>query len=342
MQLSNTEKTSKPHTAGSKDPAEAVAPGVENLTESLAADVGRGLSDSPKHLDCRYFYDYEGSLLFEEICDLPEYYLTRAETGILEQHSGEMIGGLPDDIVLVELGSGSSVKTRLIIEALLAQHGRASYTPIDISRSMLEESAAQLRERYDGLDIVLIAAEYREGLRRLESFERRPKLILWLGSSIGNFERDAAVGFLKDIIDGLSPHDRLLIGFDLVKDVRVLENAYNDSRKVTAAFNLNLLARINRELGGGFDIDSFEHIAVYNTEKDRIEMYLVSTKEQDVPISHLERSFHFDRGERIHTENSHKYTHEAIEGIADEVDLRIIRQWHDPRRWFNLTLFGRI
>ena len=331
MPLSFSENTSKAKPAS-----------IEDLDESFAADVDRGLSDSPKHLDCRYFYDYEGSLLFEEICTLPEYYLTRAETGILEEHSGEFIGGLPEDIVLVELGSGSSVKTRLIIEALLERHGRASYTPIDISRSMLEESAAQLRERYDGLEIVSIAAEYREGLKRLETFDRRPKLILWLGSSIGNFERGAAVRFLKGITEDLSSRDRLLIGFDLVKDVNILEKAYNDSRKVTAAFNLNLLARINRELGGGFDIDSFEHIAEYNRDKDRIEMYLVSTKDQDVPVARLDRSFHFDSGERIHTENSHKYSHEAIKEIAAEAGLRMIRQWHDPRRYFNLTLFGSI
>ncbi len=328
MPLSRSEHTSRTTT------------GTKEISRSFAADVARGIGDSPKHLDCRYFYDYEGSLLFEKICDLPEYYLTKAETEILEKHSGEIIGGLLEDIVLVELGSGSSVKTRLIIEALLERHDRASYTPIDISRSMLEESAAELRTRYDRLEIVSIAAEYREGLKQLRAFDKRPELILWLGSSIGNFERNAAAGFLKDIIKGLSLRDRLLIGFDLVKDVNILEKAYNDSREVTAAFNLNLLSRINRELDGSFDIESFKHIAEYNTGKDRIEMYLVSTRDQDVRIERLGRSFHFDEGERIHTENSHKYTHEVIEEIADEVGLHIIRQWHDHRRYFNLTLFA--
>jgi len=294
----------------------------------------------PKHLDCRYFYDYEGSLLFEEICRLPEYYQTRTEKKILENGAGEIIGGMPENVVLVELGSGSSVKTTIIIEALLEKHGRVSYTPIDISRAMLEESAAELRVRYDALEIVSIAAEYREGLARLRTFDKRPELILWLGSSIGNFEHDDAIAFLSDIKVVLSPRDRLLIGFDLVKDIEVLKKAYNDSRGVTAAFNLNLLARINSELGGSFDIKSFEHIAVYNTEKDRIEMYLVSTRDQNVSIKSLGRSFHFDKGERIHTENSHKYTREAIEEIADEVGLHIIRQWHDSRQLFNLTLFA--
>ncbi len=309
------------------------------LLESFSRDVGLGLGDMRKHLPCRYFYDYEGSLLFEDICGLPEYYQTRTEKKILESSAAEIIGGMPEDVVLVELGSGSSVKTTIIIEALLTKHGRASYTPIDISRSMLEESAAQLRNAYDGLEVVSIAAEYREGLKQLRNFDKRPELILWLGSSIGNFERDAAVAFLKDITTGLSPHDRLLVGFDLVKDVDILKSAYNDSQGVTAAFNLNLLARINRELGGNFDLDSFKHIAEYNTELNRIEMYIVSNRDQDVRTEAMDRTFHFDEGERIHTENSHKYTHEAIEKIAGEAGLHIIRQWQDPRDLFNLTLF---
>jgi len=316
------------------------SPDNVHLLESFARDVERGLGDSPKHLDCRFFYDYEGSLLFEEICGLPEYYQTKTEMQILESGADEIIGGLSEDVVLVELGSGSSVKTTVIIEALIARHGRASYTPIDISRSMLEESAALLRKKYCGLEIVSIAAEYRAGLKQLRNFDKRPELILWLGSSIGNFERGAAVEFLKDITAGLSPRDRLLIGFDLVKDTEVLKAAYNDSRGVTAAFNLNLLVRINRELGGSFDIDAFEHIAEYNTEKERIEMYLVSVKDQDVRIENIDDTFHFDESERIHTENSHKYTHEVIEEIANESGLHIIRQWQDPKRMFNLTLFA--
>ena len=312
------------------------------LVETFAGDVGRGLGLARKRLDCRYFYDYEGSLLFEEICRLPEYYQTRTERSILESNAAEIIGGLPEDVVLVELGSGSSVKTTIIIEALFEKHGRVSYTPIDISYAMLEESAAQLRAKYDGLEIVSIAAEYTEGLARLRKFDKRPELILWLGSSIGNFERDGAVSFLRDITVGLAPHDRFLIGFDLVKDIEVLKKAYNDPRGVTAAFDLNLLARINREIGGAFDIDAFEHIAEYNAEKNRIEMYLVSRRDQDVAIEGLGRTFHFDEGERIHTENSHKYTNEAIKGIAGEAGLHIIRQWQDPKDWFNLTLFAPV
>jgi dimethylhistidine N-methyltransferase len=320
-------------------PAGAGGQAGADLSAEFAQDVARGLGYPLKHLDCRYFYDREGSLLFEEICRLPEYYQTRTEKKMLEDHVGEIIGGLPEDLVLVELGSGSSMKTRIIIEALLRKNGRASYTPIDISRSMLEETAADLRKRYDGLDIVSIAAEYREGLRSLRQFDRSPRLVIWLGSSIGNFERDDAVGFLKGIVKEMSLRDRLLIGFDMVKDIDVLKAAYNDSSDVTAEFNLNLLARINRELGGRFEIGSFRHVAEYNTDRDRIEMYLVSRKDQDVRIDALDRTFHFDEGERIHTENSHKYTSETIRRIAFEAGLRVMRQWYDPKRWFNLTLF---
>jgi dimethylhistidine N-methyltransferase len=315
------------------------SPGTD-LRAEFAKDVEKGLGAPRKRLECRYFYDHAGSLLFEEICRLPEYYQTRTEKKILEEHVGAIIATLPEDVVLVELGSGSSYKTRIIIEALLEKNGRASYTPIDISRSMLEETAEDLRNRYEGLDIVSVAAEYREGLRRLGKIDRSPKMVIWLGSSIGNFERESAVDFLRGIVRGMTPRDRMLIGFDMVKDVGYLEAAYDDSSGVTAEFNLNLLARINRELGGRFDLDSFRHIAEYNHAKDRIEMYLVSRKEQDVRIEALGRTFHFDEGERIHTENSHKYTSETIRKIAFESGLMVIRQWYDSERWFNLTLFA--
>jgi dimethylhistidine N-methyltransferase len=320
----------------------ASAPAQIDSGGSFERDVGLGLSDSPKHLDCRYFYDYHGSQLFEEICRLPEYYQTRTEKEILKEKVGEIAGCVPEDVVLVELGSGSSVKTRIIIEELIERQGNVSYTPIDISRSMLEESAAKLRAKYRGLEIVSVAAEYKSGLRRLRSFDKRPELILWLGSSIGNFERDEAIGFLRDIAADLSPDDRMLIGFDLVKDIELLERAYNDSRGITAAFNLNLLARINRELGGGFDIDSFEHIAEYNIDESRIEMYIVSRKDQDVPVARINNTFHFGKGERTHTENSHKYTHESIEEIANRAGVKIIDQWEDKQHWFNLTMLGPV
>ncbi|UCF05911.1 MAG: L-histidine N(alpha)-methyltransferase [bacterium] len=312
---------------------------MEDFTDSFVKDVDNGLNDIPKHIPCVYFYDYTGSILFEKICQLPEYYLTQAETEILESQSKRIITTLPDNVMLVELGSGSSVKTRLIIEALLSKSDKLSYSPIDISRKMLHESSISLLERYDNLEIISVAATYEEGLRKLTIFNEQAKLILWLGSSIGNFRPAEASRFLGNIAATMKPEDCLLIGFDLVKEKRILEKAYNDSQNVTAEFNLNLLSRINRELGGEFDLGRFTHQALYNEEERRIEMYLISNCEQNVYISAMNRSYHFGINEMVHTENSCKYSPEAIGKIANRAGLQILEQWFDSRHYFNLTLF---
>ncbi len=312
---------------------------IESFTRSFAEDVHRGLSAAPKHLSCIYFYDYQGSLLFERICRLPEYYLTEAEATILRTFSEEITSYLPPEAALVELGSGSCVKTEYLIEELLDQYGKVTYSPIDISRRMLKESAMSLLERYADLEIISVAAEYDEGIRRLEAHLDRPKLILWLGSSIGNFEFAEAAYFLKNIARLLAPEDLLLIGFDLVKDRGVLESAYNDSSGATARFNLNLLSRINRELSGEFDLDLFTHKAVYNEKRSRIEMHLVSRCEQDVYVGDPGSSYHFDENETIHTENSHKFTMEAIETLSRRAGMRMVKQWLDDKKYFCLTLF---
>ena len=272
---------------------------IETFTHSFIKDVHYGLSTMPKHIPCLYFYDYRGSLLFEKICRLPEYYITRSETEILRRYSEEIITFLPEDILLVELGSGSCIKTQLIIEELLNQYEKVTYSPIDISQKMLKESSHTLLERFEELEIISVAAEYDEGLRQLNMQSEKSKLILWLGSSIGNFEQEEAIQFLKNSITSLSPGDFFLIGFDLKKEKTILEKAYNDAQQVTAVFNLNLLTRINRELGGEFDLDKFTHQAVYNNKKNRIEMYLISTCEQDVYIADLDRSYHFRKNENV-------------------------------------------
>jgi L-histidine N-alpha-methyltransferase len=313
---------------------------TQSFARSFAEDVDQGLSTSPKHLPCIYFYDYRGSLLFEEICRLPEYYLTGVEAQILRTFSEEIISYMQPDCLLVELGSGSCTKTQCLIEELLRQYDRVTYSPIDISQEMLNQSAMSLLKRYDNLEVISVAAEYEEGLYHLGAHTDQPKLILWLGSSIGNFELREAMSFLRSIFESLAPEDLFLIGFDLKKDRRILEKAYNDSRGVTAEFNLNLLYRINRELGGRFDPERFSHQAIYNEEKSRIEMYLVSSCEQEVYVADFDRSYHFDKGERIHTENSHKYSLEAIGTLADRVGMRMARQWLDPREYFCLTLFA--
>jgi len=301
----------------------------------FAQDVEAGLTAEPKHLSCRYFYDREGSRLFEAICKLPEYYLTRAETEILERHAPEIASLFPNDVTVIELGSGNAVKTRLLLEALLPGR-QVRYVPIDICRPVLEESAADLLERFPRLEIVAVAAEYHEGLRHLRSESDRPRLILWLGSNIGNFRRAEAAEFLRRIRDTMTSADRMLVGVDLRKDRAVLEAAYDDAAGVTAAFNLNLLARINHELDGNFDLSAFQHRATYNQELGRIEMYLVSTRAQSVTMGRIGLTVQFAAGETIHTENSYKYSLAEINALAAAAGLQDLCFWQDTAGRFSL------
>jgi len=319
----------------------------------FARDVAAGLTAKPKHLSCRYFYDREGSRLFEAICELPEYYLTRAETEILQGHACEIASLFQGDMTVIELGSGNAVKTRLLLEALLPPHptlspsggegrvrGRVRYVPIDICRPVLEESAADLLGRFPTLEIVAVAAEYHEGLRHLQIESARPRLILWLGSNIGNFTRAEAATFLRRIRDTMTPADRMLVGVDLRKDRAVLEAAYDDAAGVTAAFNLNLLARINQELNGNFDLSAFRHRAVYNQALGRIEMYLVSTRIQSVTIGRIGLTVRFAAGETIHTENSYKYSLAELNAVAAAAGLQGQHFWQDAAGRFSLHLLA--
>jgi dimethylhistidine N-methyltransferase len=312
----------------------------EDGLAALAQDVKAGLTANPKYLLCRYFYDPEGSRLFDAICDLPEYYLTRTERAILQERAAEIAGLFNAPITLMELGSGSATKTRLLIEALLRQHGRLRYVPVDISQSVLIESSEALLGDYPGLEVVAIAAEYDEGLRQLKKGGDGPKLILWLGSNIGNFERAEAADFLARLRETMTPADRLLVGIDLRKDRVVLEKAYDDPQGVTAQFNLNLLARINRELGADFDLEAFRHKAVYDDEVGRIQMYLVSTRNQSVNIGQLGLVLSFEANEAIHTENSYKYSLEEIEALASAAGFEVEQQWLDSERRFSVNFLG--
>lgn len=303
----------------------------------FVSDVTAGLSAEPKQLSCRYFYDDEGSRLFEAICELPEYYLTRAETEILTRHARDIAALFEGDVTVIELGSGNAVKTRLLLEALLPGR-RVRYVPIDIWRPVLEHSAADLLRRFPLLEIVAVAAEYHEGLRQLRSESDRPRLILWLGSNIGNFTREEAAQFLHRVRETMTPADRLLVGVDLRKDRAILEAAYDDAAGVTAAFNLNLLARINHELGGNFDLGAFRHRAVYDKDLGRIEMYLDSTRAQSVTIGRIGLTARFEAGEAIHTENSYKYTLAEIETVATAAGLQSERYWQDAAGRFQVHL----
>jgi L-histidine N-alpha-methyltransferase len=307
---------------------------------ALARDVRAGLLARPKWLPCQYFYDAEGSRLFEEICALPEYYLTRAEWEILRVHAPAVAGRFSGPITLVELGSGSAAKTRVLIEAFLRRQKTLRYVPIDISRAALEESSGQLLRDYPALEITAVLAEYHEGLRHLRGKHDQPRLILWLGSNVGNFHRDEASAFLVDVRRTMTAADRLLVGIDLRKDRSILEAAYDDSRGVTARFNLNLLERISRELGGHFDPEAFGHRAVYDEEAGRVEMYLDSRAAQRVRLDRLDLEVSFAAGEPIHTENSYKYSFAEIEALAAAAGLQVEAQWLDSQKRFSANLLA--
>ncbi len=279
---------------------------TDQQLESFASEVRAGLTATPKRIPCRFFYDEVGSQIFEEICELPEYYLTRAESEILRDRAEDVARRFSLPISLVELGSGSSTKTRLLIEALLHEHGSLSYTPVDISPSVLEASARQLLDDYKHLEIRAIAGEYQDGLRRISRDTQRPKLILWLGSSIGNLDRPSAERFVSKLRGGMNLEDRLLLGIDLRKDREVLESAYDDSSGVTARFNRTLLERINRELGGHFDAEAFDFQATYDEVAGKVVSQLRSRRDQTVRIDDLGLDVEFAAGETIHTENSFK------------------------------------
>jgi dimethylhistidine N-methyltransferase len=307
---------------------------------AFARDVCAGLTASPKFLSCCYFYDPEGSRLFEEICTLPEYYLTRAEREILQTHAEELVARLRSDMRLVELGSGSSSKTRHLLSALVRRQSSLHYVPIDICSIILQETSLALQRDFPALQITALAMEYHYGLRHLQRMAKQPQLVLWLGSNVGNFHRDEAAEFLAEVRRLMTQEDRLLMGVDLRKNRDVLEPAYDDARGVTAEFNLNILARINRELQADFDLDAFRHIATYNDEAGRIEMYLVSTRPQRVTIRALELSIELAEGEPIHTENSYKYSLAEIGTLATAAGFHVTDQWFDKERRFSANLLA--
>ena len=309
----------------------------------FAEDVRRGLSAQPKSLSPKYFYDELGSQLFDAICLLPEYYLTRAENEIIERYADEIVDAIPGEKTLLEMGSGSASKTRLIIEALLKQQSRLRFMPVDISASALESSSRILLQSFPRLTIEAYAAEYFDALAVLS--QKQPPgrtLALFLGSNISNFGREEAPKFLRALRRVLKTGDALLLGADLKKDRSVLEPAYDDALGLTAAFNLNLLARVNRELDGNFDLRTFRHHAFYNDDIGRVEIYIESIPEQQVRIGKLDLEVHFAAGERIHTENSYKYDLSGIAHLANETGYNCTRTWLDSQRRFssNLLLAG--
>ena len=337
----SSEPRSGEATGGSPKRFTLIECGADTFSTDLAREVKTGLTGQPKNLPYHYLYDPEGSRLFESICQLPEYYLTRAEKEILGTQRARIVATLPERVVLVELGSGNAAKTRILIEELLRRYGTLRYVPVDISPFMLKESSRALRKDYPGLEIVAIAGEYSQALAHLEAAaDSQRKLILWLGSSIGNLEREDAARFLQLVRNRMAETDRLLIGIDLRKDRAILENAYDDSQGVTAEFNRNLLARVNREFGGHFDPSAFQHRAVYNEEAGRVEMYLVSDRSQEVLIEGFDLEVSFGMGEAIHTENSYKYSLPEIATLAATAGFTVQQQWFDADRRFSVNLLA--
>jgi dimethylhistidine N-methyltransferase len=305
--------------------------GATGPDADFAASVIEGLSRPRKSLPCRFFYDARGSELFEEITKLPEYYPTRTEIAILEAHAAEMAECLLERAVLVEFGSGSSRKTEILLKTL---RDLAVYVPVDVSQSALDDAKRRLFERFPALAVHPVVGDFTRPVAFPDDLAKAPKLGFFPGSTIGNFSAPAASQLLGTMRGMLSPEGRLVVGVDLKKDARALVRAYNDEDGVTAAFNLNLLARINRELEGSFDLDGFRHEAIYEPREGRIEMHLVSLKTQAASVQG--HCFRFMPGETIHTENSYKYTIGQFQDLARRAGWAPGRVWTDDRNLFSV------
>ena len=300
------------------------------VDQDFLADVIKGLSKHPKALSCKYFYDERGSLLFDQICELDEYYLTRSEQAIMDQYIEEMAYQLGERVMLVEFGSGSSTKTQVLLENLIEP---AAYVPLDISEEHLLNTAEGLRQQFPDIEILPLVTDFTKTFE-LPKSKTEPShcAVYFPGSTIGNFQPMEAKQLLQDIADLLGSDGGLLIGIDLQKDPAVIRAAYNDELGVTAEFNLNLLRRINSELGADFDVDQFEHLAIYNEKQGRMEIYLVSCCEQVVEIDG--HRFAFADGEKIFTEYSHKYSVESFSELAATAGFSLHKHWTDANSFF--------
>ncbi len=300
-------------------------------TTAFAADVVAGLTATPKRLPPKYFYDITGSELFESITTLPEYYPTRTELGILNERAKDIAALIPAGAALIEFGSGASTKTRIVLNAA---KGLAAYVPVDISAEFLMQQAETLRGEYPGVAMLPVVADFSKPFELPAVSQGMPRVGFFPGSTIGNFEPHEAAAFLRHAGAILGPGATLIVGVDLVKDEKVLHKAYNDKQHITAKFNLNLLTRINRELGACFDVKCFEHHAFYNRERSRIEMHLASLKRQKVVV--CGERIEFRAGETIHTENSYKYSVESFGCLARGADWTPVAVWTDRDNYFSV------
>lgn len=311
---------------------------------SFKDDVENGLGDKPKHLSSKYFYDAEGDKIFQAIMRMPEYYLTDSEYEIFSTRAKAIFEALSLDgkeFDLVEFGAGDGFKTKILIEGLLKTKARFRYLPIDISGDVLRALKKDLNQKHPELEVLPENTDYFQALENISAKSGNPKLVLFIGSSIGNFRQDKTVEFLKGLYEQLNSGDKVLIGYDLQKNPKIILKAYNDEGGITKAFNMNVLKRINRELGGDFDLEAFDHYPTYDPESGLAKSYLVSLKTQEVRIEKLNTSFKFAVGEAIHTEISRKYTIPQIEDLFDKSNFKVIEHFFDCKHYYVDTLIEK-
>ncbi len=305
----------------------------------LGSEVYRGLTAPLKTLSPWLFYDAQGSELFEQITELPEYYPTRTERSILSAHADEIVAAAAgcEQLAMIELGAGTATKTGLLLKAAVKRQSEVTYHAIDVSGTALDEAKRRIEAELDGVAVVPRVGDYTEGLGQIDVDGQR-RMVLYIGSSIGNFEPADALQLLRDIRKELKPGEKLLLGVDMVKDREILVQAYDDAAQVTAAFNKNVLTRINRELGANFNLNLFRHRARWSEECWRIEMHLESLIAQTVSIPELELEVKLQRGETIHTENSYKFRDEGVIEMLERADFHLCDHWTDEREWFGVYL----
>ncbi len=320
---------------------------LDDNNEEFRTDILKGLSNPvQKSIPSKYLYDIKGSYLFEQITVQPEYYPTRTENSILEKYSTKILQDIPKEIILIEMGSGSSKKTKHLFNSILKRQDKLYYFPIDISFNFLDSVVTDLETRNQNIMVKGIPNDYINGIKDCNNilfennfkFDSFSRLIVFFGSSIGNFEIDEARDFLKAVRINMNDKDFLLVGFDMIKDELLIESAYNDRAGFTAQFNLNLLTRMNRELGCNFDLHEYMHYAFFNKKKDRVEMHLKSRSDQEIRISGSERIFQISQDETIHTESSYKYSEEKIQELVIRSGFSLEKIFSDNNNWFNLVM----
>lgn len=310
--------------------------------DSFAEDVSAGLSANPKFLSSKYFYDDEGSRLFQQIMDLPEYYLTRAEFEIFSTQTKEIFEAFTsqnESFELIELGAGDGTKTVVLIDYFLKRNADFTYAPIDISQEAVDSLTNNFKHKFPDLKIDSRTGDYFHILKSLKSESKEAKILLFLGSNIGNFSKESSVEFFKSLREVMNDGDLLFVGFDLQKDPRVILSAYDDAEGVTANFNLNLLRRINRELGANFDLENFSHYALYRPNECAARSFLISRTEQNVTAEALNQTFHFKAWEPIFMEISQKYSLEMIENLAQASGFQVRRNFFDANKYFADSLW---